>query len=131
MTERDFPGDSFAGPGDYVKGFQAPVVEPSISDLEIARAPCVTIAYNASELGTVEPTEGELPKLSFAVSLMATFTQDLGHAVKHEIEFFTIDDDPQWVEGPPPRRLICERSVKRAQARVKEWMGEIALVTPK
>lgn len=144
-ADRDFPGHLFAGYGDYVRAFEAPVVEHlekatglkakvyqvSISDLRVARAPCVTIAYSGSELGTVETPEGELPKLSFAVSLMGTFTQDLGNAVKHEIEFFTIDDEPQWIEGQSPRRLVCEQPIGRAQARVKEWMGEIALVTPK
>ena len=142
---RPFPGHLFAGYGDYVRAYEQPVLEhlrqvtglevevhqTSLAETRTAEAPCVTIAYSGSELGTVETPEGELPKLSFAVSLMGTFAQDLGNAVRHEIEFFTVGDEPQWVDGPSPRRLICEQPIGRAQARVKEWLGEIALVTPK
>ena len=144
-AERAFPGHLFAGNGDYVATFepamQAHLAEVTGLELEVhaislseprtAQAPCVTIAYSARELGTVETPEGEFPKLSFAVSLMGTFTQDLGNAVRHEIEFFTVEGEPQWVEGQSPRRLIAEQPIGRAQARVEEWLGEIALVTPK
>ena len=144
-AERDFPGHLFAGIGDYLSAFERGVAEDlgkltgletrvyqtTISEMRLATQPCVTIAYGANELLTVDTPEGERPSLNFALSLMASFIHDPAKAPKREIEFFGSPGDHEWKEGENIGRVIYEQPALRARTTVSEWLGEIQPTTPR
>lgn len=138
-ADRAFPGHLFAGTGDYLRAFERDVLadlkqstgleidvhQTSLQEMRASEQPCVTIAYGASELLTVDTPEGEKPKLSFSLSLMATFMHDPASSPRQEIQFFESAQDRDWKEGESVRRAIYEEPIQAGRRSVAAWIGTL------